>query len=279
MVGAAVLWGSAPVMTKVALGSLTPFVLSSVRWSISLAVLGGMLRRSGDRPLLDRRVAAIALFGLVAFTVCFTFGVQRTTAANATLIGAATPMLIALLAAATLGESISRVRGVGIALSIAGVSVIVAGASLDASLLGNLLVAGSAVCWAIFTVLNRRIVARQDPLAVTAGIALFGLAVFVPAAGVELSSQGIPTFGWGTVAATVYLALGPSLAAYLLYGQALSRLPAGQVAVWGNLAPVVGIAAAALALGEPITRLQVAGGALVLAGVWVGNRRAGARRP
>jgi O-acetylserine/cysteine efflux transporter len=104
MVAAAILWGSAPVVTKVALESLTPFVLSSVRWTLSLALLGLVLRRSGARPVLDRRIAATALFGMVAFTVLFSYGVQRTSAANTTLIHAATPMLIALLAAPSSGR-------------------------------------------------------------------------------------------------------------------------------------------------------------------------------
>jgi len=273
MVGAAILWGSAPVATKVALGSVTPFVLSSVRWTLSLAVLAVLLRRSGMRPVIELRVAGTALFGMVAFTVLFSYGVQRTTAANTTLIHAATPMLIAILAAAFLGESISRAGGLGIALSIAGVGVIVGGATLGGSILGNLLVAGSALSWAIFTVLNRRIVVGRNPLAVTAGTAIFGLALFIPAAGVEVLTTDQAGVGWQAVATTVYLALGPSLSAYLLYGFALSRMPAGRVAVWGNLGPVVGIAAAALALGESITRLHVAGGLLVFAGVWVGNRR------
>ena len=273
MVAAAILWGSAPVVTKVALESLTPFVLSSVRWTLSLAVLAVVLRRSGARPVLDRRIAGAALFGMVAFTVLFSYGVQRTSAANTTLIHAAAPMLIALLAAAFLGETISRAGGVGIALSIAGVGVIVGGATLGGSLLGNVLVAGSVLCWAIFTVLNRRIVVGRNPLAVTAGTAMFGLVLFIPAAGVELATTDQVAVGWGPVATTVYLALGPSLSAYLLYGFALSRLPAGRVAVWGNLGPVVGIAAAAIALGEPLTRLHLAGGALVFAGVWISNRR------
>ncbi len=85
-------------------------------------------------------------------------------------------------------------------------------------------------------------------------------------AGVEVLATDQATVGWEAAATTVYLALGPSLAAYLLYGFALSRLPAGRVAVWGNLGPVVGIVAAALALGEPITRLHV-GGLLGFGGV------------
>jgi drug/metabolite transporter (DMT)-like permease len=90
---------------------------------------------------------------------------------------------------------------------------------------------------------------------------------------VELATTDQAAVTWASVATTVYLALGPSLSAYLLYGFALSRLPAGRVAVWGNLGPVVGIAAAAIALGEPLTRLHLAGGALVFAGVWASNRR------
>lgn len=273
MVGTALLWGTAPVVTKLALESLTPFVLSASRWTISVTVMCLILARSGSRPVLSRRVAAAGLLGMVTFTVLFSYGVQRTTAANTTLIGAALPMLIALLAASFLGEAITRNKAAGIALSIVGVAVIVGGASVAGSLTGNLLVSGATVSFAVFTVISRDLVAGHNPLAITAGTAIVGLAVFAPAAVGELRVGEQAPLTWMTVATVVYLALGPSMCSYLLYGYALSRMPASQVGVWSNLVPVVGVTAAAIALGEPITLPHLAGGALVLAGVFLGNRR------
>lgn len=276
MLGAAAIWGSAAVVTKIALESLSPFVLAVVRWSFAVAVMGLVLRGKGARPVVSRPVALMAIFGMLGFTLFFSFGLQRTTAANTTLIGGGTPMLVALASVLFLGETISRSRGVGIGLSLVGVAVIVGGATLDASLLGNLLVVCSALSWTVYTVIGRTVVAGRNPLAITAGTGVVGLLLFFPLAVWELASFDQGPITPRIVLVTIYLAFGPSLCSYLLYGYALSRLPASKAAVWGNLMPVVGVAAAAVALDEPITRFHLAGGLLVVVGVWLANRRASA---
>ena len=66
----------------------------------------------------------------------------------------------------------------------------------------------------------------------------------------------------------LYLALGPSAAAYLLWGYGLSKIEASQAAVYGNLMPLFGVVAAAVFLNEQITGIHAVGGACIVAGVW-----------
>jgi drug/metabolite transporter (DMT)-like permease len=141
------------------------------------------------------------------------------------------------------------------------------GATVGASVLGNLLAVAGAVSFATYAVLGRRTFAAGNALAVVAGSTRYGLLFLLPGAGLELA-----TFGLGPVTVTdllllLYLGIGCSALAFLLCGYGLARLDAGQGAVFGNLKPLVGVVLAVLLLGESLTPGHLAGGALVLLGV------------
>ena len=106
-------------------------------------------------------------------------------------------------------------------------------------------------------------------MAVTFGAATFGLAMMLPLAAIEWIQETPPAPDLKIGATVVYLALGPSLAAILLWTFALGRVPASQAAAFSNLNPIVGIAAASLILSEPITRFHVIGAILVILGVFM----------
>jgi drug/metabolite transporter (DMT)-like permease len=97
---AATIWGTAAVVTKVALASFSPYVLSTMRWSIALGVMVALLRRQDAAPIRNRATALLGLFGMLGFTTFYSFGLQRTSAANTTLIGGGTPVLISVVLAA-----------------------------------------------------------------------------------------------------------------------------------------------------------------------------------
>ena len=73
--------------------------------------------------------------------------------------------------------------------------------------------------------------------------------------------------------ALVYLVLGCSVSAYLLINYGLSHVPANRASTFANLVPVVAVSAAYLVLGERLTAAQFAAGVVVIAGVWLTNRR------
>jgi drug/metabolite transporter (DMT)-like permease len=266
---AAITWGTAAVGAKTALRDFPPFILAELRWAIALLFLWPLMRRAGEAPTRGRGAAVLGLTGLFLFYLFYSFGLKHTTAANATLIGGGTPVVVALLSAIFLGERMERRKGIGIALSLAGVATIVGfSARLDGSLAGNLLVVGSSLSWAIYTVVNRKMASGGGSLGLLVGAAAYGMLFMAPPALLELRFSSFGTITPSSILLLLYLALGPSAAAYLLWGYGLSKIEASQAAVYGNLMPLFGVVAAALFLDERITGTQLIGGAGIVAGVW-----------
>lgn len=249
--------------------------LAVVRWSIALAILAALLRRAGGRPARGPGIALLGLTGLLLFYVFYSWGLRHTSAASGTLIGGGTPVIVAIVSAFALGEHVSGRRGLGILASLAGVAAIVvaSGGTGDSTLLGNLLVLGSSASWAIYTVLSRRIGAGGNALETLVGTAIYGLIFMVPLAIGELVLSGLEPIGPRDLLVMLYLSLGPSAAAYLLWGFGLTQVEASQAAVYGNLMPLVGVVLAALLLGERITWIVLAGGAAIVVGAWLATSR------
>ena len=93
--------------------------------------------------------------------------------------------------------------------------------------------------------------------------------MLIPAALLEMANAPTPAISGPTWLRILYLGALPSAASYLLYSRALRDLDASQVGAITNLSPVIGAVSGVVLLGETITPLAVAGGALVLAGVWM----------
>jgi drug/metabolite transporter (DMT)-like permease len=276
LLSTSLIWGTAPLATKSVLEDYSPYLLASTRWAIAIAVMLVLLRRMGIRPVLDRRAVVLGLTGILLFNFFFSYGLERTSAANAALIGGALPVVIAVMSFLLLHERLSPLRWTGIAISMAGIAATVLGATLEASLLGNLLMFGSTFVWAIYTLYVRERMRGEAAMAITCGGAIYGLAMMIPFAAIEATQETYPAPDLGTIVQVIYLSVGPSMGAILLWSFALSRVPASTAGVFSNLAPIVGIVAAGIILSEPITRYHVIGAALVIAGVLVTTYR---RRP
>jgi len=95
----------------------------------------------------------------------------------------------------------------------------------------------------------------------------------VPLVAVEAAVVGVKTPTATASTALVYLILGCSVSAYLLVNYGLSHVSANKVSTFANLVPVVAVTAAYLVLGERLTAAQFAAGVVVIAGVWLANRK------
>ncbi|MER3438412.1 MAG: hypothetical protein C4346_12970 [Chloroflexota bacterium] len=279
---AACIWGSSAVSTKAALAHWPPLTLAFVRWSLAAVIILLVLRRSGQRPASGPGIAVLGLTGLVLFYVFFSWGLTRTTATDATLIGGGSPVIVAVLSAMFLNERITRRRLLGIITSLAGVVLIAGhgfGGMSTTTIMGNLLIFCSTTSWAIYIVVGRRVSAGGNALATLAGTALYGLAFMLPLVVLELATTDLPMPNRAGMLLMLYLALGPSLIAYYLWGYGLTRLEASQAAVYGNLMPLVGVVAASVFLHERIGALQLIGGAIIITGVWLATTGSRASLP
>lgn len=281
-----VIFGTTFVAVKIALEDIRPFTLAFARFAIALIPFAPLLRRRHERKPAWQP-AAMGFLGVTLFFSLQNWALVYTTAANAGIILSAIPAFTAVIGHVALDEALGRWRGLGILLSTVGVVVVVVGgppgaADVDlargGALLGNLLVLGAALSWALYTVLGRRVVGTSTPAVTTARTLAWGVLFLAPLALGEALLQGI---SWPTVTgwvALLFLALAASGLAFFLYLFALTRLEAGQASVYVNLSPVVTLVAARLVLAEPVTVLQLAGTGLVLLGVYLTERRGRSQR-
>lgn len=271
LAAAVMIWGSTYVVIKGALDGIGPLTLALARFAVVLPVLLPLAARGGLRPR-HLRVGRFWLFGATGVTVYFglqNLGIAFTTAGSAALVAAAIPGTTALLAAAFLGERPSRARWTGIGLSTLGVALVI-GSGLELgdwrAVGGNLLVLASTVAWAAYTIQGRRLGATHAPIVSTTAGFVTGALLLVPLTAVEVAVTGPPAPSGQVLAAVAYLGLFASGVAILLWNAGVARTEASAAGAFTNVVPVVGLAFAVL-LGEPVTTLQLGGGALALLGV------------
>jgi len=194
LVGANVIWGGSAVASKAALTHLPPLTLACLRVGVALVVLRAVLAMTGNAPASGRGPALLGLTGVALFCASQNLGLRYSSAGTTALLNGAIPVLTALLAALFLAERQGSRRLAGLAVSFAGIAVIVLhgpGGAVGASALGNLLPLASAVSFAAYAVLGRRVFSGANALAVVAGSTRYGLLFLLPGAVLELATAGI----------------------------------------------------------------------------------------
>jgi drug/metabolite transporter (DMT)-like permease len=300
-----VLWGGNYSLIKATLAELPPRPFNALRMTFAsaafLVMLAWMWGRSRGRsipdagpqngPLADRllgvtrptpgdwlRIVGTGLVGHTLYQLAFIEGLSRTTASNTALLIGASPIVVSLLTAVVGHERLSRPHWIGLSLSFCGVYFVVGRpAALGShSLSGDLIMLGAVSCWAVYAVASRVLLARHSPLFVTGWTMITGTVAFVVVAWGDVARvdwAALPAGAWG---ATLVSALTALNLAYLIYYVSVTRIGVARTSVWTNMTPLVGMLIAWTSLGERLAASQVAGAALILAGVAV--TRVAARR-
>jgi drug/metabolite transporter (DMT)-like permease len=276
LVLAAACWGGATVITKHVLTDVPALTLLVLQLTVSVVFLWAivLVQRLG---LPQRRdIVRLGGTGILNPGLAYTFGLlglSRTTASMSTLLWAAEPILILVLAWLILRERLTRTLLAFSLLAITGV-VLVAGIDVGVAqtslLLGNGLILIGVGCCAIYTVLTRRMTTNLDPLLIVVlqqSVALaWALAIWplewARGEAVGLTSISLASWGWAALSGVLYYAL-----AFWCYVIGLKQLPASMVGLFLNLIPIFGVGAAYLFLGERLTVVQWVGGTLILLAV------------
>lgn len=275
------LWALSFILNEVALGSLQPVTVVAGRWSVTAALALLLLARRGQVGAFNMALRRDwrAFFLLSLFGVTLLYGLQvagqaRTSAMNTGLLANTVPVFTALLAAAFMGQRLRAAGWVGILLALVGAWVISAGGLRWQmhweTALGDGLVLLSSLAGALYFIWGSRLLAGYAPLVVTAAAATLGvLTLALPA--LLLGQESVWT--WPAVAAVLALGIGPGLLANLWWWETVEWLGATRAAIYIYLIPLLTMLLAVLLLDEPIGPAQLAGAALLLAGVWLAERQ------
>lgn len=272
-----IFWGGTWPIAHVLVEEVSPLTGAFVRFIMASIMLGWMVKRSeGYIPKLGRsdaiNVLGMGVFGIFLYSYCFLAGLKHIEAGRGALVIALNPVVIALIAWAWFREQFSFRKWLGITLALIGCLFVVSKGHPSRLLagevgVGELLILGCVLSWALYTFIGRRATRTLSPLVTTFYASAIGAVLLGLAALTEQPWVFIPKFSGKAWLCLLYLSLFGTALSYTWFTGAVKKLGAAKAAPWINLVPLSGVLFGALFLHERLSIEELMGGALTLIGV------------
>ncbi|MES2195932.1 MAG: DMT family transporter [Pseudomonadota bacterium] len=271
-------WGFNWPVTKYLLSELPPLTMRGGAGVIGALLLAAMAMFSGQSLRVPRalwpRLVLAAMLNVALWMALMGLALLWLPASEAALIAYTMPIWASMLAWPVLGERPNLLRVISLVMAFAGLASIMGGNGLAASiekLPGIIMALAGAVGFAVGTVMSKKLPLNLPPLSAAAwqiGIGCFPVAI-VGLLVEHADITKLSNLGWVLL---FYSTVIQFCVAYVAWFAALARLPASVAAIGTMAVPVIGVAASAVALGEPLGLGQIAALVFTLAGVVLATR-------
>lgn len=278
----AVMWAGNAIAGKLAVGHISPFLLTSSRWCIASLILVTLawrhLRR--DWPVIARQWPFLALLGAIGFALfndLLYLALTHTTAINVAIEQAAMPLIVFLLNFLLFQIRTTWLQVSGFVLTLVGVVITATqgnpfGMASQPVNIGDLYMIGAVLAYGVYSVA----LARKPALHWLSFIAVLVTSAFVaslPATIWEIANEKViwPD-GQGWMVA-LYTAIFPSILAQIMWIRGLEMIGSNRGGVFINLVPIFAAVMAVAMLGEALHLHQAVAMVLVMTGVWIAQRK------
>ncbi len=276
-------WSGNLIVARALAGAVPPLGLSLMRWTIAFLVVlpfaGAEL--TAKRAVIRARWRILLVLGLLGLTLCNSLsyvGLQWTTALNGALVNSAGPMMTLLAAFLFHRERASAWQIGGIAVSLAGVLVIVLRGDPTALFAlsinrGDLAMLASVAIWSVYTVLLRRRPPELSPLGLLAVLFAIGAVTVLPLHLAESwAGRPLPTAP-DALLGYLYVGIFPAVVAFFGWNRGVAAIGPNRASLFTHLMPAFSAVLVYIFLGERIAGFHLAGGALIFLGIFLANRR------
>jgi drug/metabolite transporter (DMT)-like permease len=265
--------GAQPTLIKFLLENSTPIAVTGLSFALSGLILVFYHPKAKPAKGSIKYIIVFGLVGALAAPLAFIIGLNETTAVNASLLANGEILFTTVIAYSVFGERLSRAQATRGLLIVAGIVVVSTDLSLAhvqfaQGLLGNLLILGSTVGWAVENNLIAVATRRFDVSSLSKFRNLLGGLVLTSFAVAASTPFGFTPF---EMFALVLLAACVSGATFMFMA-AIKRLGAIRMLLVWSTSTIFGAFFALVFLGEQITPAQLAGGACILLGVYLFRR-------
>lgn len=272
-------WSGNMVIGRAVRADVAPMTLAFWRWAIALLLVLPLalphLRaqwpqlKRGWKPILILGVLGVGGYNTLAYVA-----LQYTAATNAVLLNSFIPIATIALSWLFLKKRLHPVEGIGVLVSLLGVSTIVLRgdvatlASLSLNI-GDLWMLGAVLIWAIYTIGLQWRPAGVHPMLMLAAFTSVGVAVLAPAYAWEVAGGRHIHLHWRAFAALLYVGIFPSFLGYIFYNRAVGEVGASKASLFIHLMPVFGTVLSAIFLDEIPVWYHYAGILLIFSGIWL----------
>lgn len=271
----ALIWAGSFVVVDAATKEIDPIDLGFLRFLVAtpLMVLVLFLTHK-EKTLPKKEIPSLIVLGLTGVTFLYVFqfiGIRDTTASTASVLINTNVIFIVFFSAIFLKERFSRKKLTGILLAFFGVILVIyikiSNAALnDAFFIGSIFMILSALCWAIYTIVGKRLLEQYDVFVVTTYAFIFGTVLYIPFVFFDIleTVQNASIHSWMAV---IYLAVFCSVIGYVIWYYALQKIETSKAAVHLSLIPMFTIILSSILLKEMPTILFIVGAILIICGV------------
>ena len=200
----------------------------------------------------------------------FLYGIKFTTAANAALLYATTPVNVLVFSYFMLGEKLTRLKTLGVLLAFCGVALTVFehGVSFASEYTyGNVIIFIAVIAWSLYTIQGKPMVIKYGAFHVASLSMIGGALLFLPLGIYGMSQFDLSILTSAHWEGILYLGLGTSVMSYFLWYYAIGKIETTKVAVFANAQPILTSILSFLLLHQNISAHFVVGGIVTISGV------------
>ena len=275
------IWATNYPIAKFAISKLDVFLFNGIRFVVASGVLAVMFfSRSPWIPVNKadwRKILRAGIIANVFYQSAFIIGLSLTTAGNSAVLMATSPLWTLFVNAKLHKEKIQPNMWLGMAISLAGVLMIIAGSGRKLEfgtyeIIGDLVCVTAAILWAFNTNLQKPLLVHYSPLHlafIMISIGAIGLTITAIPSAVMLDWSSI---GWQYWAATIISGALSIGIANAVWSHGVHRLGPGRTGSFSNLVPVIALVTSSLVLDETVYLIQFVGSAFTIAGVWLARQ-------
>ncbi len=279
---AALFWSGNHIIGRAIVGYVPPYTISMLRWLLPCIFLLPFawphLKR--DWPVIVKHWKIILFLGVTGgaiFTAGQYVGLQYTTALNVSVLNSISPVAIVAASAVLFGDRLKPVQAAGILVSLLGVLVIISKADF-ATLLGidfnygDIVIFFNMLVIAVFSSVLRKM-PKVHWLSSIFTFSVISTVCLLPFSALEMTSGANFEISVPTILAIIYVAIFPSVLAYVFWTRGIEAIGANRAGPFLHLIPVYSAVMASAFLGERLMIYHLAGFILILAGVWAASVR------
>ena len=266
--------GGTHIVAKAILRDIDPVTLTLLRAIVSAVLMVAVFLIKERQWKIERgdylKVIWLSLLAVPINQFLFFHGINHSTAPNAALLYATTPVVVLILSRIMLGEAVTWKKVVGVGLALAGVSSVIFehGFALNSDhTYGNLVLVIAVLTWSLFTINGKPLIMKYGAFYITSVVLILGMVFYLPIGllfGTRVSLSSLSLVHWEGL---LYFGIGTSFLGYFLWYYALGRMEASKVAIFSNAQPFFATILAVIFLGQEISAAFVVGGIITICGV------------